>query len=58
MIFRGDGCSSDPWYKVLWSRNMRLERGIGKDNDYVRWIFGLKFCTLQYIITRELEMEK
>lgn len=26
--------------------------------DYVRWMFKLDFCTLRYIISRELVMEK
>jgi len=26
--------------------------------DYVRWLFGLEFCTPRYVITRELAMDK
>lgn len=26
--------------------------------DYVKWIFSLDFCTLRYVIMKELGMEK
>jgi len=26
--------------------------------DYVRWIFGIDFCTPRYVIMRELAMDK
>ncbi|XP_011171243.2 uncharacterized protein LOC105203974 [Solenopsis invicta] len=38
-----------------WEEKDNLEKVM---MDYVRWIFGLEFCTPRYIITRELVMDK
>jgi len=38
-----------------WEEKEELEKVM---LDYVRWIFGLDFCTPRYVITRELVMDK
>jgi len=38
-----------------WEEKKELEKVI---MDYIRWLFGLDFCTPRYVITRELIMDK
>jgi len=38
-----------------WEEKEELEKVM---MDYVRWLFGLDFCTPRYVITRELVMDK
>jgi len=38
-----------------WEEKVELERIM---NDYIRWLFGLEFCTPRYLISRELGMVK
>jgi len=38
-----------------WEEKEELEKTM---MDYVRWLFGLEFCTPRYVITRELAMDK
>jgi len=38
-----------------WDEKIELEKIMF---DYIRWIFGLEFCTPRYIISRELELLK
>jgi len=38
-----------------WEERVELEKIM---MDYIRWLFGLDFCTPRYIISREIGMEK
>jgi len=38
-----------------WKEKMDLERIMF---DYVRWMFGIEFCTPRYLISRELGLLK
>lgn len=38
-----------------WKEKKELEKIM---LDYVRWFFNLDFCTLTYVMSRELELHK
>lgn len=38
-----------------WDEKKELEK---IKLDYTRWLFKLDFCTLRYLITRKLDLEK
>jgi len=38
-----------------WKKKEGLEKVM---MDYIRWIFGLEFCTPRYIIAKELTLDK
>lgn len=38
-----------------WEEKQELEKIMF---DYIRWVFKLDFCTLRYLMTRELGIEK